>query len=113
MLFVHDDLDRIKADPSAIAVVGATTDLLRALVASAAGIDHHARAALAQAVLPQILEYTRQHVHDPSLTPLRIARHHNISLRYLYKLCNGADIQLMDWIMEQRLDGARRDLSDK
>ena len=110
LLGLHRDLTRIEADPAGPAVMGATTDLLRALVASAAEIDQFARPAMAEALLPRVLAYTRQHLRDPSLTPERIARHHDISLRYLYKLCAAADIRLMDWIFEQRLEGAKRQL---
>jgi AraC-like DNA-binding protein len=85
--------------------------LLRALVASASEVQRYARPAVAEALLPMILAYARQHLREQSLPPQRIADHHNISLRYLYKLCSGADIRLMDWIVQQRLKGAQQDLS--
>jgi AraC-like DNA-binding protein len=112
LLALHRDLDQVEADPEAASVVASTTDLLRALVASASELQRYARPALAEALLPMILAYTRRHLHEQSLTPRRIARHHDISLRHLYALCAAADIRLMDWIIQQRLDGARRDLSD-
>jgi AraC-like DNA-binding protein len=112
LIALHRDLDRIEADPAASAVIGATTDLLRALVASASEVQRYARPAMAEAMLPMVLAYAAQHLREQDLTPQRIAAHHNISLRYLYKLCAGADIRLMDWIIEQRLKGARRDLAD-
>jgi AraC-like DNA-binding protein len=111
LIALHRDLDQIEADPAASSVIGATTDLLRALVASASEIQRYARPAVADALLPMILAYARQHLREHDLTPQRIARHHNISLRYLYKLCASADIRVMDWIVHQRLEGARQDLS--
>jgi AraC-like DNA-binding protein len=110
LIALHRDLDQIEADPAASSVIGATTDLLRALVASASGVQRYSRAATAEALLPMILAYVRLHLRESTLTPQRIARHHDISLRYLYKLCERAEIRLMDWIIEQRLDGARQDL---
>jgi AraC-like DNA-binding protein len=110
LIALHRDLDLIEADPAASLVIGATTDLLRALVASATDVHRYARPAQAEALLPMILAYTRQHLREQDLTPQRIARHRNISLRYLYKLCGTADIRLMDWIVQQRLEGARHDL---
>ena len=111
LIILHRDLDRIEADPAAPTVMAATTDLLRALVASASDLQRYARPAVADALLPLILAYARQHLRERDLTPERIARHHDISLRYLYKLCAAADIRLMDWIVQQRLAGAREDLT--
>jgi AraC-like DNA-binding protein len=111
LIALHRDLDRIEVDPAAASVIGATTDLLRALVASASEVERYSRPAMAEALLPMILAYARLHLRERDLTPQRIARHHNISLRYLYKLCEGAEIRLMDWIIQQRLEGARQDLA--
>jgi AraC-like DNA-binding protein len=91
-------------------VGAATTHLVRALIASAADDDRHTRSALADALLPRILAYVRQHLTDRDLTPASIARAHNISVRYLYKLCDSADVRLVEWIFEERLEGARRNL---
>jgi AraC-like DNA-binding protein len=112
LVALHRDLAQIEADPAVSSVMGATTDLLRALVASASGVQRYTRPAVAEALLPMILAYARQHLREQNLTPQRIARHHNISLRHLYKLCASADIRLMDWIVQQRLIGARQNLSD-
>jgi AraC-like DNA-binding protein len=97
---------------SATSVGAATTHLVRALIVSAAEDDRDARSALADALLPRILAYVRQHLTDHDLTPAAIARAHSISLRYLYKLCSTADVRLVDWIIEQRLEGAREDLTN-
>ena len=105
------DLSRIETDPVAADVIGATTDLIRALVASAADVNRHARSARDDALLPLILAYARQHLSDPGLTPERLARDHRISVRHLNRLCAAADVPLMEWIWEQRLDGARCEMS--
>ena len=107
------DLAQIERDPAASSVIGSTTDLLRALVASAAEVDRYARPAVAEAMLPMVQAYVRQHVRDRDLTPERIARHHGISVRSLHKLCSGSDMRLMEWIYELRLDGARSELAQQ
>jgi hypothetical protein len=39
-----------------------------------------------------------------------LARAHHISVRQLYKLWSGNQLTLTQWIISQRLDGARRDI---
>jgi len=48
---------------------------------------------------------------DPDLQPSTIAAAHHISLRYLYKLCAQADFSLEQWIIGERLQGARDELT--
>ena len=67
--------------------------------------------ALSDALVPRIFAYVRQHLTDRDLTPVTIARAHNISVRYLYKLCDAAGVKLVEWIIAERLEGARRDLT--
>ena len=69
LVALHRDLDLIEVDPAAMSVVGATTDLLRALVASASEVQRYARSAQAEALLPMILAYARQHLREQDLTP--------------------------------------------
>lgn len=90
----------------------ATTHLVRALLVSAVEDERDSRSALAEAMWPRILAFVRQHLADPELSPAAIAREHNISIRYLYKLCEAADVRLMEWIIHQRLEGARTRLMD-
>ncbi|WP_430787642.1 helix-turn-helix domain-containing protein [Actinoplanes sp. G11-F43] len=104
------DRARITADPAAVAVATATVDLTRALLASAARTERHTRRALAETLLTRIRAYVRHHLADPGLTPARIAAAHNVSLRQLYKICARADLSLEQWIITERLRGARHDL---
>ncbi|MEV0901501.1 helix-turn-helix domain-containing protein [Actinoplanes sp. NPDC049802] len=104
------DRARITADPSAPAVAAATVDLVRALLASSARTERHTRRALAETLLTRIRAYVRHHLTDPGLTPSRIAAAHNISLRQLYKLCARDGLSLEQWIIDERLRGARHDL---
>jgi AraC-like DNA-binding protein len=109
LMWIRENADSLSST-SADSVGAATIHLIRALIVSAAEDDRDARSALADALLPRILAYVRQHLTDRDLTPAAIAKAHSISLRYLYKVCNIADVRLVEWIIEQRLNGAREDL---
>jgi AraC-like DNA-binding protein len=108
---LHADADTLSTDPGAAALGSATVELLRALVTSAAGVDTYSRPALADALLQRILAYTRTHLKDPSLDQARIASAHHLSVRALYALCAKAGLSLEQWIIEQRLEGARSTLA--
>jgi AraC-like DNA-binding protein len=62
-------------------------------------------------LLTQIRAYVRQHLRQPDLRPATIATAHNISLRHLYRLCAQAEFGLEQWIISQRLEGAREELA--
>lgn len=104
------DADRLAADPGAAALGTATVELARALLISAAHPDRHAQEVLHQTLLTRVRAYVRQHLTDPDLRPATIAAAHNISLRYLYKVCTQADLSLEQWIIGERLHAAREDL---
>jgi len=89
----------------------ATTNLVRALLASAADDDNHQRPAMADVLFARITWYVRQHLSDPQLTPARVASEHFISLRYLYKLFAGHNLSFEQWLINERLEGARRHLT--
>ena len=101
--------DVMDADPGAAALGTATTELVRALLVSAAG--RPAPEAREQTLATRMLAYARQHLTDPGLTPERIARAHNVSVRQLYKACAGAGVRLEQWVIEQRLEVARAELA--
>ena len=105
------DAARHCADPAAPALGIATIELARALLASAAYTDRYSRDVLAETLLTRIRAYVRQRLTDPELRPVTIAAAHNISLRHLYKICAQADFSLEQWIIEERLRGAREELA--
>lgn len=111
LLSLPREADAISASGGAAHVGTATAQLVRALIVSAACDEQTSRAIVNDALGPRIFAYVRQHLTDRDLTPLKIARAHNVSVRYLYKMCDAADVRLMEWIIEERLEGARRDLS--
>ncbi|MFD4529255.1 AraC family transcriptional regulator [Streptomyces sp. NPDC058470] len=67
-----------------------------------------------RAMTEHIRAFIRQNLHDPELTPPTIAAAHHISLSYLHRLfqeeARGETVAA--WIRSQRLEGARRDLTN-
>ncbi|MEU6737291.1 helix-turn-helix domain-containing protein [Streptomyces physcomitrii] len=68
-----------------------------------------------QALAQRILAFIRHNLHDPELTPPRIAEAHHISLSYLHRIfekqTRGDTVAA--WIRLQRLEGVRRDLENR
>jgi AraC-like DNA-binding protein len=89
----------------------ATIELFRALLVSAAHDSAHEAAVLAETLMTRVRAYIRQHLRDPDLRPAQVAAAHHISLRYLYKLCRESGFSLEQWVIEQRLHGARQQLA--
>ncbi|WP_407285078.1 helix-turn-helix domain-containing protein [Streptomyces sp. BP-8] len=60
----------------------------------------------------RIKHFIQQHLHDPHLTPADIAAAHHISLSYLHRLFQYEEATVAAWIRLQRLEAARRNLTD-
>ncbi|MBF6241674.1 helix-turn-helix domain-containing protein [Nocardia otitidiscaviarum] len=104
--------EALAADVAARETASATVELARALLTSAAGVTAGDGGAVPAALLlGRIREYVRAHLADPLLGAESIARAHSISVRYLYKLCAGADLSLEQWIIAERLERVRADLA--
>lgn len=99
--------DVMAADPGAAALGAATTELVRALLVSAAGRQELREQTLAT----RVLAYARHHLTEPGLAPQHIAGAHNVSVRTLYLACAGAGVRLEQWLIEQRLEVARAELA--
>jgi AraC-like DNA-binding protein len=90
-----------------------TVDLVTALVAHESHTEDrcppepHDRA-----LLNRILEFMRQRLGDPGLSPDMIAGVHHISTRYLHKLFQGQTLTVAAWIRRNRLERCHRDLAD-
>jgi AraC-like DNA-binding protein len=104
------DPDRLTADPAAATLGAATIDMARALLVSAAHADGRSREVLAETLVTRVRAYVRRHLTDPDLRPATIAAAHNVSLRHLYKVCAQAGFSLEQWIIGERLRGAREEL---
>ncbi|MEU7019277.1 AraC family transcriptional regulator [Streptomyces sp. NPDC046203] len=104
------DPGTLAADPGAAALAHATTELVRALLVSAARDpdDGEVRSALDDCLATRIMAYVRRHLTDPDLTPDRIAREHAVSRRQLYTVLGRAGISLEQWVISERLEAACR-----
>ncbi|MFI1855666.1 AraC family transcriptional regulator [Streptomyces sp. NPDC020480] len=57
--------------------------------------------------------FIQQHLHDPGLSPATIAAGHHISVSHLHRLFQEhGSTTVSSWIRRQRLEAARRDLTD-
>nr|WP_243851427.1 helix-turn-helix domain-containing protein [Modestobacter marinus] len=108
---VTRDAAQLSRDPMAHAVAAATIDLTRALLASALSPGPDRDDALAQTLASQVRSYVRQHLTDPGLDVETIARAHAVSVRQLYRSCAAAGFSLEQWVIGQRLEGARTELA--
>ncbi|NGM15119.1 helix-turn-helix domain-containing protein [Verrucosispora sioxanthis] len=89
----------------------ASAELMRALVLTAAGDGRRLRETMHSSMQARVQAYVRSNLRDPELTPARIAAANAISLRTLYKLYESLGQSLEQSIIEQRLHGARADLT--
>ncbi|MDM4761982.1 AraC family transcriptional regulator [Galbitalea sp. SE-J8] len=87
-------------------------DMVRGVLAAAAGDDRAARAPLAETLFPRVMEYVSQRVFDPRLSAASIAHAHGISVRYLYTVLAREGVSLGDRIREKRAGEAARLLAD-
>ncbi|MGH3785028.1 MAG: helix-turn-helix domain-containing protein [Pseudonocardiaceae bacterium] len=105
-----DVADRVEGRHTATMLGSATVELVRALITSAA--EHKdARRALAESLFTRITTYIGLHLSEADLGPARIAAEHNISLRYLHTLFARQGLHVHEWIIRERLEGARRILA--
>lgn len=63
-------------------------------------------------LLLQVKAFIRRHLADSCLTPGQVAAAHHISRSYLYRLFQHEDTTVAAYIRHQRLEAARRDLTD-
>ncbi|MFI6291290.1 helix-turn-helix domain-containing protein [Nonomuraea sp. NPDC050790] len=94
--------------PGLDALETAGIELMRALIISVTGEEGRRPP---EPLLTTILAHIRHNLAAPDLTPAGVAAAHGISPRQLYKLCDQAGISLEQWIITQRLEGARRELA--
>jgi AraC-like DNA-binding protein len=89
----------------------ATTDLLRAALVAAVDEAPSRPDDRDQNLVTVAKSYIAQHLADPDLGVERIARAMFISVRQVYKLWEAESRSPAQWILERRLDAARRDLT--
>ncbi|MEU3607813.1 AraC family transcriptional regulator [Streptomyces sp. NPDC035033] len=100
-------------DPGAMALASATTDLVRALLISAAHDPSMpvVRSVMDETLLTRVMAHVRRHHTDPGLSAESIAAAHGVSVRHLYQVLRDADMSLEQWIISERLDTARKMLA--
>ncbi|MFF0721584.1 MULTISPECIES: helix-turn-helix domain-containing protein [unclassified Micromonospora] len=103
--------DPLAASAAAAELGAASVELMRALVVSAAGSGRLLRDTVESSMSARIQAYVRAHLREPDLTPARVAAANAISLRALYKLYEEMGQSLEQSIIEQRLQGARAELT--
>lgn len=92
---------------------GVTVDLMSATIA------HHLDAeeelppdSRKHALFLRVQAFVQRHLHDPEMSPRSIAAEHHISVSYLHRVFQDHETTVSAWIRRQRLERARRDLSD-
>jgi AraC-like DNA-binding protein len=108
---VVDQADDLESDATARMVGEATVQLARALVASASPDERLTADALDETLLLRVQSHVRDHLHDPQLQPAAVAAALHISVRHLYRVCSDGGLRLEQWIIQERLGGARDELS--
>jgi AraC-like DNA-binding protein len=103
--------DSLAGNASAGKIGDATVALVRAMISSAGQDDFGTNSVMTETLLPRIEVFIQNNLTDPSLSTERIAREHYISVRQLYKLWAHRELSLSEWIMSERLEGARRDIA--
>jgi AraC-like DNA-binding protein len=103
--------DALAGDASAGTIGDATLELVRAMISSAGQDDFRTNSAMNETLYTRIEAFIHNNLTDPGLSPERIAREHYISVRQLYKLWTHNELSLSEWIISERLDGARRALA--
>lgn len=112
ILQLSSDLDTIPRGPALAMVGNAATELVRALIVSATVDADRQHTTMTDSLEIRIELYLDERLHDPGLSPARIAHDHHISLRQLYNVWSKSHEQtIAAWIISRRLDAARRDLA--
>jgi AraC-like DNA-binding protein len=110
VLDVVRSVERLPPGPATTMLGAATTELFRALLVTAARSGEAGGVSL-ESLLARTQDYVQRHVGDHDLTPERIARAHNVSVRKLYSVWSGNGESLANHVVAQRLELARLMLS--
>jgi AraC-like DNA-binding protein len=104
--------DALAQGPTGMMLGNATIDLVRAMIASTAPAESSRHAAITNETMhTQIVTYIRTHLRDPGLRAEQIASDLHISVRHLYRLWANKDLTLAEWVMAERLEGAKHTLA--
>jgi AraC-like DNA-binding protein len=105
------DADAISQSPAASMIGQATTDLVRAALVAGVDEEPFRPGSREQNLVAVAKSYISQHLAEPDLGAEPIARALFISVRQVYKLWETEPGSLGQWILERRLEAARRELT--
>ncbi|HEY7607678.1 MAG TPA: helix-turn-helix domain-containing protein [Alphaproteobacteria bacterium] len=97
--------------PAAERLAGTALDLLATALATARGATARAEARRS-AALAHAKMLTMARLDDPALEPGAVAVALGVATRSLHRLFEAEGTSFMRWVLEQRLAGCRRDLTD-
>jgi AraC-like DNA-binding protein len=101
--------DALAHDASAATIGDATIELVRAMISSTGQNDDlRTNSVMNETLYTRIEAFIHNNLTDPGLSPERIAHQHYISVRQLYNLWAHNELGLSEWIINERLEGARR-----
>jgi len=103
----------MESDVDLTPLVNPLFDMVRGVLAEAAGDIRAAREPLALTLFPRVMEYLRLRVFDPELSASAIAHQHGVSVRYLYTVLGREGVSLGEWVRERRAEEAARLLADR
>jgi AraC-like DNA-binding protein len=106
----RDLLESLESPAARAMLASSTTDLLRALIITAAGDERATRDALAETLLTRVERYIELNLTNARLNPESIARANNVSVRQLYKVWPHDRPSIAEWIIRARLEGALGDM---
>lgn len=115
--FVASYLSDLSALPSLdadseSALATPSTEIVRALLTTAAGDEFLSREPLGRTLALRVLSYLKIHATDADLTADRVAAHFGISRRYLFAVMRQRGVSMHEWVREERLSRAADLLSE-
>ena len=94
------------------ALASPSTDIVRALLTTAAGDEFRSRQPLGQTLGLRVLAYLKTHATEIDLTAESVAAHFGISRRYLFAVMRQRGVTMQEWVREERLSRAAILLSE-
>jgi hypothetical protein len=98
---LYEGLGDLAGSVALTSAMHATTELVRALIATASDDKRFEQAALDGTLRMRVISYISQHLTEPDLSPERIAQENNISVRHLHKMWRASDLSLTQRIIAQ------------
>jgi AraC-like DNA-binding protein len=111
VLGVDRGAEELAGTPAARMVSAGTSELVRALLVTAARDATRSTEVYAETLTARIEDHIHRHLADPELGPESIARAHHISVRHLHNLWRDRGVSVGRWILAERLEAARHELA--